>query len=287
MNYSFILSHIMYTLIADSGSTKTEWALLNEQQMIRTVTTEGMNPFVIDDGAIQRILSEQLLPRLSELRPERVYFYGAGCKDFQIVRMQKLLTEALGAQEVEVASDMLGAARSVCGKQAGVVCIMGTGSNSCLYDGEKITANVSPLGYILGDEGSGASLGKLLVGEVLKGDLGYLRVQMFEALGVDEATLIERVYRKLLANRFLASLTPFLHDHLDDEKVRKVVVDEFVRFFHRNVRHYARPDLKVNFAGSIAWWFNNELHEAARQSGYQMGKVIQKPLEGLVEYHLS
>ena len=277
----------MYTLIADSGSTKTEWALLNEQQMIRTVTTEGMNPFVMDDGVIQRILTEQLLPRLSELRPERVYFYGAGCKDFQIVRMQKLLTEALGAQEVEVASDMLGAARSVCGKQAGVVCIMGTGSNSCLYDGEKITANVSPLGYILGDEGSGASLGKILVGEVMKGDLGYLRAQMFEALGVDEATLIERVYRKPLANRFLASLTPFLHDHLDDAKVRKVVVDEFVRFFHRNVRHYARPDLKVNFAGSIAWWFNNELHEAARQAGYQMGKVIQKPLEGLVEYHLN
>lgn len=277
----------MYTLIADSGSTKTEWALLNEHQMIRTLTTEGMNPCVMDDAALERVLTEQLLVRLSELRPERIFFYGAGCKDMHILRMKRLLTKVLGATEVCVASDMLGAARSVCGKQAGVVCIMGTGSNSCLYDGEKICANVSPLGYILGDEGSGASLGKILVGEVMKGDLEYLRTALFDALGVDESTLIERVYRKPLANRFLASLTPFLHDHLDDAKVRKVVVDEFVRFFHRNVRHYERPDLTVNFAGSIAWWFNEELHEAARLSGYQMGKVIQKPLEGLVEYHLA
>ena len=277
----------MYTLIADSGSTKTEWALLNEHQMIRTLTTEGMNPCVMDDAALERVLTEQLLVRLSELRPERIFFYGAGCKDMHILRMKRLLTKVLGATEVFVASDMLGAARSVCGKQAGVVCIMGTGSNSCLYDGEKICANVSPLGYILGDEGSGASLGKILVGEVMKGDLGYLREQLFESLGIDEATLIERVYRKPLANRFLASLTPFLHEHLDDAKVRKVVVDEFVRFFHRNVRHYERPDLTVNFAGSIAWWFAEELKEAASIAGYKMGKIIQKPLEGLVEYHLG
>ena len=114
-----------------------------------------------------------------------------------------------------------------------------------------------------------------------------MREQLFESLGIDEATLIERVYRKPLANRFLASLTPFLHDHLDDAKVRKVVVDEFVRFFHRNVRHYERPDLTVNFAGSIAWWFAEELKEAASIAGYKMGKIIQKPLEGLVEYHLA
>ena len=277
----------MYTLIADSGSTKTEWALLNEHQMIRTLTTEGMNPCVMDDAALERVLTEQLLVRLSELRPERIFFYGAGCKDMHILRMKRLLTKVLGATEVCVASDMLGAARSVCGKQAGVVCIMGTGSNSCLYDGEKICANVSPLGYILGDEGSGASLGKILVGEVMKGDLEYLRTALFDALGVDESTLIERVYRKPLANRFLASLTPFLHDHLDDAKVRKVVVDEFVRFFHRNVRHYERPYLTVNFAGSIAWWFAEELKEAASIAGYKMGKIIQKPLEGLVEYHLG
>ena len=277
----------MYTLIADSGSTKTEWALLNERQMIRTLTTEGMNPCVMDDAALERVLTEQLLVRLSELRPERIFFYGAGCKDMHILRMKRLLTKVLGAAEVFVASDMLGAARSVCGKQAGVVCIMGTGSNSCLYDGEKICANVSPLGYILGDEGSGASLGKILVGEVMKGDLDYLRTALFDSLGVDEAALIERVYRKPLANRFLASLTPFLYDHLDDAKVRKVVVDEFARFFHRNVRHYKRQDLKVHFAGSIAWWFAEELREAAHQTGYQMGKVIQKPLEGLVEYHLA
>ncbi len=277
----------MYTLIADSGSTKTEWALLNEHQMIRTLTTEGMNPCVMDDAALERVLTEQLLVRLSELRPERIFFYGAGCKDMHILRMKRLLTKVLGATEVFVASDMLGAARSVCGKQAGVVCIMGTGSNSCLYDGEKICANVSPLGYILGDEGSGASLGKILVGEVMKGDLEYLRTALFDALGVDESTLIERVYRKPLANRFLASLTPFLHDHLDDAKVRKVVVDEFARFFHRNVRHYERPDLTVNFAGSIAWWFAEELKEAASIAGYKMGKIIQKPLEGLVEFHLG
>ena len=277
----------MYTLIADSGSTKTEWALLNEHQMIRTLTTEGMNPCVMDDAALERVLTEQLLVRLSELRPERIFFYGAGCKDMHILRMKRLLTKVLGATEVCVASDMLGAARSVCGKQAGVVCIMGTGSNSCLYDGEKICANVSPLGYILGDEGSGASLGKILVGEVMKGDLEYLRTALFDALGVDESTLIERVYRKPLANRFLASLTPFLYEHLDDAKVRKVVVDEFVRFFHRNVRHYERPDLTVNFAGSIAWWFAEELKEAASIAGYKMGKIIQKPLEGLVEYHLA
>ena len=255
--------------------------------MIRTLTTEGMNPCVMDDAALERVLTEQLLVRLSELRPERIFFYGAGCKDMHILRMKRLLTKVLGAAEVFVASDMLGAARSVCGKQAGVVCIMGTGSNSCLYDGEKICANVSPLGYILGDEGSGASLGKILVGEVMKGDLDYLRTALFDSLGVDEAALIERVYRKPLANRFLASLTPFLYDHLDDTKVRKVVVDEFARFFHRNVRHYKRQDLKVHFAGSIAWWFAEELREAARQTGYQMGKVIQKPLEGLVEYHLA
>ena len=114
-----------------------------------------------------------------------------------------------------------------------------------------------------------------------------MREELFESLGIDEATLIERVYRKPLANRFLASLTPFLYEYLNDAKVRKVVVDEFVRFFHRNVRHYERPDLTVNFAGSIAWWFAEELKEAAVIVGYKVGKIIQKPLEGLVEYHLG
>jgi N-acetylglucosamine kinase-like BadF-type ATPase len=275
----------MKTLIADAGSTKTEWAALVDGKMIRTLTTEGMNPF--QSTMSEESLTKQIANLLKDGAPDEVFFYGAGCKGEGLKTMSTLLNNTIRDAKIVINTDMLGAARSVLGHEAGIACILGTGSNSCLYDGQAIQENVSPLGYVLGDEGSGAVLGKLLVREVFKGDLNYLKQALYNDYGVDEQTLLERVYRKPYPNRFLASLAPFIHDHREEPLVRKLIIDEFVSYFKHNVERYAKPELPVSCVGSIAWWFKEELKEAAHLRNITLNKIVQKPLEGLVEYHVN
>ena len=202
-----------------------------------------------------------------------------------VPRMEMLLRKLfVNAVKVEVCSDVLGAARALFGGREGIACILGTGANSCLYDGRRITANVPPLGYILGDEGSGAVLGRLFINALFKGGLpAAMRDEFLKETGLTLADIINKVYREPLANRFLASTSAFIHNHLYNSRLRSLVVDNFRSFFKRNVNLYGRRDLPVGAVGSIAFYYKSELLEAAEAEGYTVGKVIKSPMEGLVK----
>lgn len=276
-------------LIADSGSTKTDWCVADGGSVMCSVSTQGINPFHQDEQTISSILRDELLTAEGNVVKDisQVYFYGSGCREECVPMMTRVLADAFPeAEQIEAQSDLLGAARAVCGAGEGVACILGTGANSCLYDGCRIVMNTPPLGYILGDEGSGAVLGRLFINALYKGALPAAVLSDFEhETGLTMADVIRRVYREPLANRFLASFAPFVHRHLSLPAVRAIVVDNFRMFFRRNVVQYGRPDLPVGAIGSIACHFSAELSEAARAEGFTMGRIKKSPMEGLVEYH--
>ena len=276
-------------LIADSGSTKTDWCVVEKGELVQQIFTKGTNPFFQSEEEISNEIATALLPELKTNEFEAVYFYGAGCGfPDKIAVVHRALTKHLNvAGDVEVATDMLAAARGLCGREAGIACIMGTGSNSCYYDGESIVANVSPLGFILGDEGSGACLGKLMVGDLLKNQMTpELKEKFLAQFNLTPADIIDRVYRKPFPNRFLASLSPFLAQNISEPCVHDLVLNSFKAFFKRNIMQYENyQNLKVNLIGSVAYYYKEVLAEAAEAMGIQLGTIIQSPMEGLIKYH--
>ena len=274
-------------LIADSGSTKTHWCLAEQGEVVREVFTKGTNPFFQSEEEISGEVAA-LVAQLDGSRPEAVYFYGAGCAfPDKIDLVTRAIRAHLPGAEVEVSTDMLAAARGLCGRRAGIACILGTGSNSCFYDGSAIVSNVSPLGFILGDEGSGAVLGRLMVGNLLKNQMTPgLKEQFLDETGLTPAEIIDRVYRRPFPNRFLAGLSPFLSRHLDDPTVHALVLDSFRAFFRRNVLQYEGcRTYPVHFIGSVAHYYRPLLAEAAAAEGLTLGTVLQSPMPGLVAYH--
>ena len=200
--------------------------------------------------------------------------------------MERLLRACFPTTTVHVASDMLGAARALCGHSEGIACILGTGSNSCLYDGHDIVANVPALGWILGDEGSGAVLGRTLVSDLLKGQLPVaLRDAFLKEYDLTQDAIIQRVYRGEQPNRWLASLVPFLASHCNEPSVHDLLIRSFCRFLRRNVLAYARPDLPVGFVGGVANQFEDELRAAVAAEGLLMGYIQREPIHGMVRYH--
>lgn len=279
-------------LIADSGSTKTDWCLCEGSTILSNIQTQGINPYHQTEEAIEEVLREELLPQLTTTLNATPYtlniiFYGSGCANATACnRIKEALFKVLGTKDVTVHSDLLGAARALCGHEEGIACVLGTGSNSCLYNGKEITSNIPPLGYILGDEGSSAVLGRRLVGDCLKRQLPEALCNEFLAeYQLTQEIILERVYRQPLANRFLASLTPFLSKHREVPEVHMLLVESFVDFFVRNVKQYRRPWLRIHFVGSIANAFSSELKEAAESLGMELGTIQQSPMEGLIKYH--
>lgn len=273
-------------LIADSGSSKTDWVLTTEKGDTLEVQTTGINPVRDSQRVISFVINEELLPHLPNKDITSVHFYGAGCITPFKSNVESVLTESFPTSKINVESDLLGAARALCGNTPGIACILGTGSNSCLYDGENITENISPLGYILGDEGSGAVLGRTLVGDVLKKQLpDALCEEFLSHHSLTPTDIIERVYRKPQANMFLASLVPFLHLKRNIPQIHKLLTDAFKSFLHRNILQYNRPDLSVNFIGSIAFFFQEELTEALQCESMKRGTIIHKPIHEITKYH--
>ena len=292
-------------LIADSGSTKVHWCLVTASGQCSDIFTDGINPLFQTMIAMQNSISNQLLPKIAPLlwagTLTHVFFYGAGCTPKKKIFVQRALEGVFKKAEVFVASDMLGAARGLLGHNAGVACILGTGSGSCFYDGENIEWCVPSLGYILGDEGSAAVLGKRLVSDLLKNqldgvqntdrctdrvqtELPSLKERFFEEYQTSMADIIEHVYRQPFPNRFLAKLSRFCADHIDNPHIHALVYDHFVQFIRRNLVQY-KTDQPIGFVGSIAYYYKDILAEAMQAEGLLLGTILQDPIEGLKEYH--
>lgn len=277
-------------LLADSGSTKTDWGLVENGKLVKRLRTSGMNPFQMSEEAITEEIKTHLVPELPGTVLDEVHFYGAGCtKEKQPIVERALRANLTINGECEVASDMLGAARGICGHKPGIACILGTGSNSCSYDGKNLVKNVSPLGFILGDEGSGAVLGKLLVGDVLKNQMPEaITKRFFEKYKLTSAEIIDRVYRQPKPNTFLASFVPFLEKNIDEPKIYNLVKESFRSFLRRNVMQYdGWQTLPIGFNGSIAKIYKKPLLEALEEEGMHLGRIIQAPMEAMVEYHVE
>lgn len=287
----------MITLIVDSGSTKTSWcfAFLPDTKSAdgaKTVTTEGLNPAVMSAEEVEEKIAKALNHCLQSLSisaadVENVFFYGAGCISGRAGVVSESIQSILVDARIYVADDLLGAARALCGHKAGIACILGTGSNSCLYDGKNIVAHTPALGYVLGDEGSGAVLGRKFLNAVLKQTLPEnIRKRFLQESGLDMAEVINRVYRSPAPNRFLASMSKYIHDYLDEKEVRDIVIDNFEDFIRNNILAYGDEFRTINVVGSIAYHYKEQLTEAASRNGFQIGKIIKSPIEGLIEYHM-
>ena len=276
-------------LIADSGATKTDWMSGESLTGLQLIHTEGINPFHLPEEAIHRILSEQLIPQLpsSPGNISHIYFYGAGCTPEKSVTVKKSLKAMFPNAMAEVESDLLGAARALCKHEKGIACILGTGSNSCLYDGVKIVDNIPPLGYILGDEGSGAYLGKRFIGDCMKRRLPKeLLDGLLAESSLTPSLLLDRIYKKPLANRFLAGFTPYIYRCKDNPQVHHFLVECFDDFFKRNIYLYGK-EWPVSFVGSVAWYFQEEIKESARKAGFTVSLFMKSPIGKLAEYHFE
>jgi N-acetylglucosamine kinase-like BadF-type ATPase len=274
-------------LIADSGSTKTHWCVMSGGVIEKEVVTGGVNPFYQTQQDIVSLLDSQLVAELKDYVIDEIYFYGAGCAfpDKKLIVSQALV-RFFGQATVAVQSDLLGAARSLFQHEAGIACILGTGSNSCYYDGREIVQNISPLGFILGDEGSGAVLGKLFVADCLKNQLPeWISEKFLDEYELTPAAILDRVYKQPFPNRFLAQFTPFILEHIEEPAIFNLVFDSFDAFLTRNVLQYSLDELRVGFIGSIAYYFRDTLEIVTSERGIVVSDIVKSPMEGLVRYH--
>lgn len=280
-------------LIADAGSTKTVWSLLTRSGHSEDFQTEGINPFFQSENDIADIVSNRLLPQLAKhlwVGPiTNIYFYGAGCTKEKSVIVKNALSRFFKKSEIVVDSDMVGAAVALFGKQTGVACILGTGSNSCLWSDGQIKFQVPSLGFILGDEGSGGALGKRLVADLLKNQLNEeLKHKFLTENNLTQADIIERVYRQPLPNRFLASLSKFCADNISDENIKALVKRHFAEFADRILVQYKNvapsagiEDLKFGFVGSVAYYYEPFLREVMTERGLQISEILKDPMKNL------
>ncbi|MDE5875703.1 MAG: hypothetical protein K2H15_08645, partial [Muribaculaceae bacterium] len=284
--YSF--SMMNNTLIIDAGSTKADWIVIQDSStVIASIETEGLNALLINSedlhSAVNRASSQLGVDDIG-----RIYYYGAGCATPAICnKVETVLTSVWNTERCEVNSDLLGAARALLGDHKGVACILGTGSNSCLYDGKNISLQIPSLGFILGDEGGGAALGKRLLSDAFKEQLpASIKEKFLDEYGLTLPEILDKVYKQPSPNRFLASFVPFLKDNLWNPYIYSLILRELTRFFKRNVAMYpGAHSLPVNFVGSIAFNFQTILKEAASSQGYSVNKVVRTPMEGLIEFH--
>lgn len=273
-------------LVADSGSTKTEWTLLVDKKISGAITTTGINPYYQELGEITNIVST--LTEKIDSCPDRIFFYGAGCgnqekQDF----VKKAIQEVFKTSGIFVGSDLLGAARSLCQDKQGIACILGTGSNSCYYDGEKIATHIAPLGYILGDEGSGAVLGKKIVSDILKNQLPpIVGERFFEAYHLDISSILDSAYKQPFPNRYLAQFSKFISANIEIPEVEALVLNSFTEFIDRNILQYQQArEVEINFTGSIAFHFKEQLIKVMDNFGLKPALITKSPSEGLVRYH--
>ncbi len=276
-------------LIADSGSTKTEWQILKDGIASESKFTSGINPYFLTVEETNSLLKNELI-LLSGYSFSKIYFYGSGCNsDFKKNSVKQALKRFFSAEEIFIGSDLFGAARSLCQNKPGIACIIGTGSNSCYYNGKAIKSNVAPLGYILGDEGGGAVLGRKLVSGVLKKQVPQRVIDsFFETYKLTASEILENVYMKPFPNRFLGQFAKFLSDNIDIPELQYIVTSSFDEFIKRNILQYPEAkELPIHFTGSIAFHFRPYLEELLLKHDLQSGEITQSPMEHLISYHMT
>jgi len=275
-------------LIADSGSTKVDWRAIHSDGSVQEITTAGINPFFQTEEQIVYELQQHLLPDISAPVNE-IHFYGAGVSSPEkVLVLQNCFRKVFPKARTSAYSDLLAAARALCGSKPGIAGILGTGANSCFYDGNEIVDNVPACGFILGDEGSGAVLGKKFVSDYLKRQLpADLNTLFDQKYNLSYATVVERVYRQPFPNRYLATFSVFLNQNQNHPYVAKLLRDSFEEFFTRNIMQYEFKRYPVNLVGSVAFHYQDILKEVGQKLGLKIGTIIQSPIDGLAEYHKS
>ena len=275
-------------LIADSGGSKTDWRLIQKDGSIGQASAPGFNPYYQPIDDLKKNVREILLPKINNDTVRKIFFYGAGVSSVKNqLTIKSAFLEFFPQAQIEIGWDLLAAARALCGFEPGIACIMGTGSNSCLYDGKKITDNVANLGWILADEGSGANIGRKFL-------VDYLRKMMPEKLGTQfhkrfpltREEFLEKVYQQEKPSAFLASFAKFIFQHLDEPYCYKLVYDSFAEFYENNVMKYENyQNLKVHFTGSIAFYFSDILRQVANDKGITVKNILEGPIAGLTLFH--
>ena len=274
-------------LIADSGATKAEWCLLDGSRK-KTIFTQGISPYFLNSDQIRSLLSKELCPFLKKASINEIYYYGTGCANPANARMIKnALQKTFQTSTVLVTHDLMAAARSTCGRQKGVACILGTGSNSCYYDGKKIIKNSPGLGYVLGDEGSGAYLGKKVLQYYLyKTFDNEMKIKFDKKYKTNAVEILENVYKKPLPNRYLASFTVFLAENRGHYMIENIIEDGLNDFFFNHLAKYKETStLAVSFVGAVGHGFKDVLQQLCITYDMKLGKVLKNPMEGLIEYH--
>lgn len=277
-------------LLAESGSTKTDWRLLNGAIVEATIKTDGINPYFQEKEQIVSLLKEQLEPHLVANAVTKIYYFGTGITDGS---KRKVVSEALrevfgNIAKLEIGSDVIAAARGLFGRSAGIACILGTGSNSCFYDGEKVAFQIPPLGFWLGDEGSGGHLGKQLVLSYLHKEMTAEVRQLFEAKYdiFDRMPVIENAYQKPNPNRYFASFSPFLLENAAQPEIKELIRNSFRLFFEKYLLKY--PDIHktpVSFVGSVAHYYRPFLEAEAAVHGIKIKQILKAPMNGLVNFY--
>lgn len=274
-------------LIADSGATKTEWCLLNGSKKTIFIT-QGMSPYFISAEQMETILITELKPRLKKINIDEIYYYGTGCSNPGNANMvKKVFKDIFPDAKIEVTHDLMAAAKALCGNEKGIACILGSGSNSCYYNGKKIVKNSPGLGYILGDEGSGAYLGKKVIQYYLYDTFDEDLRSRFDAKFVTNSTeILNAVYKAPLPNRYMASFAIFLAENRGHYMIENIIEDGLNDFFFNHVYKYKESwTLPVHFVGSIAYGFKDVLVEMCKSYQLELGKVMKNPMQGLIEYH--
>ncbi len=275
-------------LIADSGSTKSDWCITDGTSKPRFFETKGFNPYYTSSSVIRNILEKELLPVLNEKSIKEVFYYGSGCStDSKKIIVDNALSEVFPGTHIEVEHDLLGAARGLLKHEEGIVCILGTGSNSCFYDGKIILENIPSLGYVYGDEGSGAHIGKKLLMAYLKNKLPAKISQAFsQTFNLTLEQILDETYRHERPNKFMASFAGFITEHIENEFMLNMVKTSFEEFFTNQIFHYTNyAEKEISFTGSIAFIFRDILESVMKEYNLKQGSLHQKPIEGLAEFH--
>jgi glucosamine kinase len=275
-------------LIIDSGTTKTHWVLLDGQNIIEDFQTTGFNPYYMTAQTIREIIARELPEKMRERKVEKIFFYGTGCSTKSNCQMVQSILQSFFRQAItETHHDLYGAAVALLKNQEGIATILGTGSNSCLWNGREIVENVPSVGWIIGDEGSATYLGKVMLKAFLSGEMpDEITREFYSHTGLNFEGILHKIYSEPQPNRWISGLSPFASKHIKDKAVRELVKKNFRDFLETQVKKYTGyRDAKISFTGSVAWYFREILQEVLKEEGLHLGIILQQPMDGLIEFH--